>query len=449
MKTNRKAALLAFLALVLAFTVVSCSDPGHKTNAEVSVVGTAVSKDEKSRSVASELQFGSGEVWLGGNDITSSLVPAEGSNATDGQNNVEFVAEVPVIGETVTYSVKHEYGFVFDEWEIVNRNKIILGEGDNWWNVLNEIWQATRGDSETIEIRPEYIKYIRPSFDRGIYVKAGENIGEKLEEYYSQFRNKDYDDDELTIKLEEGDFVLDLSKIKQERGEDEIELELKIIGGYDPSSWNITNRSTISEIKLPQSGGYIEEFELELEFRNISFAELDYNAFRTNGDFEIEFSNCSVETLKNARGIINGLMVKAIEKAQTGRALLIMNSVAPYVEGARYYHSVVMNNEGKTVEGKNNIIVGGSGDSDNHYVTSWNENSYKTDDPELINKLIQANPLSENLLESLEDYFDDMDDDFLEEDIEGRERFLLDDDEPWSRGIKVSYGPYEYQWFDD
>lgn len=448
MKTNRKAALLAFLALVLAFTVVSCSDPGHKTNAEVRVVGTAVSKDEKSRSVASELQFGSGEVWLGGNEITSSLVPAEGSNATDGQNNVEFVAEVPVIGETVTYSVKHEYGFVFDEWEIVSRNEIRKGEGDNWWNVLNEIWQATRGDSETIEIRPEYIKYIRPSFDRGIYVKAGEKIGEKLKEYYS--KNWNYDDDELTIKLEEGEFVLDLSTISPERGDDEIELELKIIGGYDPSSWNITNRSTITEIKLPQSNGYIEKVELELEFRNISFTELDYNAFRTKDDFEIEFSNCSVETLKNARGIINGLMVKTIEQAKTGRGLLIMNSVAPYVEEAKYYHSVVMNNEGKTVKGKNNIIVGnGTENSDNHYVDSWTENSYKTDDTELIDKLIQANPLSENPLESLEDYFDDMDDDFLEEDIEGRERFLIDDDEPWSRGIKVSYGPYEYQWFDD
>ena len=167
MITNRK--LLAFLALVLAFTVVSCSDPGRETNAEVRVVGTAVMrKSEKSRSVASDLQFDSGDVWLGGNDITSSLVPAEGSNATDGQNNVEFVAEVPVIGETVSYRVDPRDGFVFDEWEFVSRNEIRKGEGDNWWNVLNEIWQATRGDSETIEIRPEYIKYIRPSFDRGI-----------------------------------------------------------------------------------------------------------------------------------------------------------------------------------------------------------------------------------------------------------------------------------------
>lgn len=315
--------------------------------------------------------------------------------------------------------------------------------------MLNEIWQATRGDSETIEIRPEYIKYIRPSFDRGIYVKAGEDIGEKLEEYYSQSRNKDYDDDELTIKLEEGEFVLDLSTIKPEWGDDEIELELKVIGGYD-ESWNVSGRSTIKEIKLPQSDGYIEEFELELEFRNISFTELDYNTFRSGDDFEIEFRNSSVEKLSNARGIVNGLMVDEIAEPSSSRGLFIINSVAPYIESATYYHSIVKGAGANDVKGKNNIIVGtGSGNSDNHYVASWNENSYKTDEPELIDKLIQANPLSENLLEGLEDHFDDMDDDFLEEDIEGRERFLLDDDEPVSRGIKVSYGPYEYQWFDD
>ena len=428
MKTNRKASLLAFLALVLALTVVSCSDPGRETNAEVRVVGTAVMrKSEKSRSVASDLQFDSGDVWLGGNDITSSLVPAEGSNATDGQNNVEFVAEVPVIGETVSYRVDPRDGFVFDEWEIVSRNEIRKGEGDNWWNVLNEIWQATRGDSETIEIRPEYIKYIRPSFDRGIYVKAEDNIGEKLKEYYSKPWN--YDDDELTIKLEEGEFVLDLSTIKPEWGDDEIELELKVIGGYD-ESWNVSGRSTIKEIKLPQSDGYIEEFELELEFRNISFTELDYNAFRSGDDFEIEFRNSSVEKLSNARGIVNGLMVDEIAEPSSSRGLFIINSVAPYIESATYYHSIVKGAGANDVKGKNNIIVGGSGDSDNHYVADWSSESYKTDDPVLIEELTQAEPLSEDFFESLEDRYDDMDDDLLEEDIE-------------------AYGPYEYQWFDD
>ena len=42
-----------------------------------------------------------------------------------------------------------------------------------------------------------------------------------------------------------------------------------------------------------------------------------------------------------------------------------------------------------------------------------------------------------------------LDDDILEEDIVGRERFLYEDDDRWHKGIKVSYGPYEYQWFDD
>lgn len=44
-------------------------------------------------------------------------------------------------------------------------------------------------------------------------------------------------------------------------------------------------------------------------------------------------------------------------------------------------------------------------------------------------------------------------DDILEEDIEGRERFLFEDDDDddyyTHRQIKVSYGPYEYWPYDD
>ena len=37
----------------------------------------------------------------------------------------------------------------------------------------------------------------------------------------------------------------------------------------------------------------------------------------------------------------------------------------------------------------------------------------------------------------------------IEEDIEGRERYLIDDDDRYGWNTKVSYGPYEYKWFDD
>ena len=232
--------------------------------------------------------------------------------------------------------------------------------------------------------------------------------------------------------------------------DDELELELKIIGGYSDDIWNVLDgaKTTITGIKLPTSKGF-EEIELELEFRNIHFSELDYSDFASNGDteFEIDFRNCSVGTLKNVRGLVNGLMVNEIIKAANSSNLVIVNSVAPYVDGVVYYHSVVKNASGKTIHGANNIIEYGSlgpeDDRNNQYVAKWDGTSYKTNDPVLIEKLITAKPLSEDFIE---DYLD-LDDDILEEDIEGRERFLFDDD--WHRGISVSYGPYEYQWFDD
>ena len=79
----------------------------------------------------------------------------------------------------------------------------------------------------------------------------------------------------------------------------------------------------------------------------------------------------------------------------------------------------------------------------------------------MINQITTAVPLSEDfplLVTPLSDDDDFDADDLLEEDIEGRERYLSDDDyedddrssrEPWYRNIRVSYGPYEYQYFDD
>ena len=225
-------------------------------------------------------------------------------------------------------------------------------------------------------------------------------------------------------------------------------MELKIIGGYNDSSWNIIgdDKTTITNIGIPELP-YVEEFELELEFRNINFDEFDYSLFGKDDDFEIDFRNCSVDKLTNARGVVNGLMVNETIKAANSSNLVIVNSVAPYVDGVVYYHSVVKNASGKTIRGANNIIEYGSqgpeGDRNNQYVAKWDGTSYKTNEPVLIKKLITAKPLSEDFIE---DYLD-LDDDILEEDIEGRERFLFDDD--WHRGISVSYGPYEYQWFDD
>ena len=121
------------------------------------------------------------------------------------------------------------------------------------------------------------------------------------------------------------------------------------------------------------------------------------------------------------------------------------------------------------IKGQNNIVLAaapsgadGSGNgTDNLYLDSagWNWNDYKTTDQNLISQIITARPMSEDSrLSSASQGDDDSEaDDLLEEDIEGRERYLSDDgdDDDRSsrdsgyRNIRVSYGPYEYQYFDD
>ncbi len=441
MKTNRKVFLLAFLAIVLVLTSTSCSDPGRETKAEVRVIGTAV---EKTRAVASNLSFGSGKVFVGDKEITDQLKPVSATDpeqqSQTSNNDVVFEADVPVIGDMVTYRVEHENGFVFDEWKIVNRRAIMQDYKDAWWDVLKEIWVATRGDNETIRIKPEYIKYIRPSFDRGIYVESGENIKTELEQYFNNTKGR-YDDDELTIKLATGSFVFDLSGLSWGYGDDEIELELKIIGGYDDSSWNNSgaDKTKIKEIKLP-TFSMAEEVEFELEFRNIEFTTFDYSIFRSGEDIEIDFRNCSVETFKNARGIINGMVVKNIDSS--AQDIIVINSDAPYMADAVYYHSIIRGENIGEINGENNIIVaeGSDGTHSNVYIADFGSD-YKNEAFE--EQIVKATPLPEDM--------EGLDDDILEEDIEGRERYLLADDDKWygNRNIYVSYGPYEYQWFDD
>ena len=448
MKTNRKVFLLAFLAIVLVLTSTSCSDPGRETKAEVRVIGTAVGENNNSRAV-STMKFGSGKVIVGDKDVTASLVPV--GQPSDGQNNVEFTTTVPVVGNTVKYTVSAKRGFVFDEWEfdrrtVMNDFKDIYKE--KWVDVLREILRAIAGDRQTIEINPDYIRFIRPTFDRGVhfdpnYIGEGDGSSEKpfndINDVLGYIKNESrFDDDELTIKFRSGNIgSFDLSKIETGYWNDELEIELKLLGGYD-SDWNLSGaRTSFGSLVFPDMKN-IDEIEVEL--RNIHIETFNKTDF-FNDDLEIEFRNCSVGSL-NASGIVNGLIIETVESSSS--SLIFVNSVAPYVENAEYYHSVVKNADGRKVNGANNIIQNGDSTNDNgknHYVVSWNGNEYKTSDPDLIEKLIHATPLNEDTA--------GLDDDILEEDIVGRERFLYEDDDRWHKGIKVSYGPYEYQWFDD
>lgn len=481
MITNRRTGLLAFLAIVLILALSACSQPDGSgaSTAKVRVTGTAAQSSAKQRAASDAVVFASGTVTLQGEDITSQLRP-EQTGTPAGANDVEFRADIPVASDRVSYSVNPKPGFVFDEWKITRASRTALEKKylDRWWDVLFEIQKAIRDDSQTIHINPEYIEYIRPTFDRGYYLdidpaasESGDGSADKpftsLDALIEELKN--IRGDELTIKMKKGGDAsgsFDLSELGTSYYKDEI--ELKLIGGYD-DEWNLTEeRTNIASIKFPDITNKNGIEELEIELRNIELKELDYEDLpRLNDDFEIDFRNCSVGTLKKASGkIVNGLVVETLDVSSSN--VVFINSSAPYETESKYYHSIVRDVDSNPITGQNNIVLGtapadGSGNgTENLYLNvSWTEGSYKTDDQELINQITTATPMSEEFplpaTSSRDD--DDFDaDDLLEEDIEGRERYLRDDDyddddrssrDPWYRNIRVSYGPYEYLYFDD
>lgn len=471
MRTNRTGALLAFLAIVLALTIIACDDgssgSGNYTQAQVKVYGTA---DTTSRA-ASGSRFASADISVGGENVTNRLRSTGQSAET---NDTEFSTTVNVAGDTVRYTVSPRTGFVFDEWKIPRSSRAEMKRDypDSWRQVMAEIASLTDDDSQTIYIRPEYIKYIRPTFDRGVYFDPVASDGgdgsaarpfsdiDDILEFLGQHRSYD-DDDELTIKMRKGIVdsfdISSLMNVHSGWGDDEREIELKIIGGYD-YDWNRTERTTFKSFTVSRPSGdslwNVEEIEIELEMRNIKFTTLDYGELNfefESRDMEIEVEvdlrNCKAKTLTGATDkVVNGLVV---ENASGNSNVTFVNSNAPYHAGNSYYHSIVRSATG-AVYGRNNIVVGESTDDNgkNHYVATFDED-YKTNDRTLIAKLTQATPLSEEEAEQIGRNWNGDADDLLEEDIVGRERFLYDDDDRGHGQLKVSYGPYEYLDFDD
>lgn len=494
MKTNRNVFLLAFVAFVLSLILTSCAGAEHETTAEVRVVGTRASSNvasvQSTAARSSSDQFESARIVVDGKDITNDLKPENDPDyKADSPNDTLFGADVPVLGNTVSYSVEPRPGFVFDEWEFSRdaRSRIRREHGQNWMNVMREIMMAIAGDPETIEINPDYIRYIRPTFDRGAYFDASHttvsdgnaDIGTKanpisntkdLATFISKYSDGRFDDDELTIKFTASSHInsLDLSQLRNHGywDDDELEIELKLIGGYDPDSWRVTGRTSINGLNLPSLSYRNDELEIEIEFRNIAFTELDYSELLGSSgdgdDREFEFRNCSVGTLSNAR-FVNGLIVGT---ATGDNITTFVNSVAQYDANDTYIHSIITGYLGGEIRGVNNIVVYSDSvdnvvekqaDDSNYYISRaeyenrFGHNGYKTSDRSLIDELTTATAL-------YEDVFDDdnhsyggieIDDDMIEEDIEGRERYLIDDDDRYGWNTKVSYGPYEYKWFDD
>ena len=494
MKTNRNVFLLAFVAFVLSLILTSCAGAEHETTAEVRVVGSrasgSVASVQSTAARSSSDQFESARIVVDGKDITNDLKPENDPDyKADSPNDTLFGANVPVLGNTVSYSVEPRPGFVFDEWELSRDARSRIREyGQNWMNVMREIMWAIAGDPETIEINPAYIKYIRPTFDRGAYFDASpstvsdENadIGTKanpisdideLISFINKYSSGRFDNDELTIKFTSSSVgSLDFSQIhsgtEHRYWDDEREIELKLIGGYD-SKWDYSgDRTPVAGITLPDLNKFEE---IEIEFRNIHFENLDYSklvrGYRSDDDDrEFNFRNCSVGTLTNAGMAINGLIIDKMSEDSENTTFI--NSVVPYDADDTYVHSIITEYTDGAIKGVNNIVVYSDSvdsvvekqaDDNNYYISyevyekSFGLNGYKTSHQSLIDELTTATALDEEAFDDDNHSWHgvEIDDDMIEEDIVGRERYLIDDDGHYWDTPTVSYGPYEYKWFYD
>ena len=427
----RRNIILSVLILSIALLFTSCDSTSDNGVATIKVQGTVVSSDNTRASDRSLEMMANIEV----NGTPLSINDFKNANGilTPGSNQ-ELIAKVEVPSSKVTLSVEPKEGFIFDEWEFDRRATPRLS-----WKERREIEAILDpiDENETIEVPTKYTKYIRATYDRGYYVTLSTNGGNgkgtkdnpftigELEEELDKTHGYWFDD-ELTIKVT-GNGKLELSQFKNLE-------EIKIIG-YD--------NAVITTISLPSL-----KKDFELEIRDVTIETLNAEILPTNhgDDAEIEFENVIIKSLENTDNkTFANMNVELI--ANPGGTFV--NSVLPYYADTTYYHSLIITNKSEDVgnvviKGKNNIVVVDTlptkNDDNNLYITREEYNKdpspWKVDPSIVKNKVIKATALDE-------DKFPEYIEDFIEEDAFGRDRPEEDD------GMPVSYGPYEYQDWDD
>lgn len=426
--TNRKGLLKGLGIISLILLCVGCSNgsSSQSSTATIKVKGTAGTNF--SGSSKGSKAFASGTVLINNVDITSTLKPT--TNTAAGQNNVEFRTEVEVETPTIELSVSGEAGYVFDEWEIDKASaKADLKKGHITMTEYRKLKLTDAEEkAETISVDAKLASYYIATFDHGYYVDftstASENDGSKEKPFTSisalvsaHPNASASEDDELTIKIANSSSTdsLDLTGLAGYE-------EVSVVGGFD-SNWKIIGKSEFSSFAV--SSG-IEELEIE----NLSFSSLDIDSL--SGEAEINMENCQViNLLAAANAIIGNLIVTGSVPSNT----ILVNCVAPFDATNTYYHSLLKNvPEGASIEGKNNLLTGTvTTPIDDNLIISVSdvENTYKVKSS--VTGISEAYSIDYTSLdERLED--------FLEEDIEGRDRPEAEDGTPQH----VSFGPYEY-----
>ena len=436
--------IIILAALILMLTIACSPNSTGSNTAEIRVRGTYESPQR--RSIETENVFSSGKIEVNGEDITANLAPVDSATTLPAnKNGVEFKAVVVDLPTTIELSVTPKTGFVFDEWELdktqlrndLKAKKITLKK----IRELDTLLEDGKENNETLTVNAEDAKYFIATFEHGYYVDSNynkeESDGSKEKPFGSIEKAigslTDFNEDELTFKLAANDSHSPY--VFSSFSKSELE-EIKIIGGYDPKKWNISDKpSTVTS--LASIGDKIDELEL----RNITIDSLDISQLN---NVEIELSNVKVDnlTVSDSNPVAN--IIVTDEGVVTGSTTFI-NSVVPYGESLTYYHCVVVFNRGNLnnseikLNGKNNILVYPEASNDPNKIdgniwikeTEFAGNRYMLKNYSNMDLVKSATPLAE---------IENIDDDYLEEDILSRERAEADEDAK----LKVSYGPYEY-----
>ena len=435
--------IIILAALILTLAVACSPNSGEKT-AEIRVRGTYESPQR--RNIETENVFSSGKIEVNGEDITANLAPVDSATTLPAnKNGVEFKAVVVDLPTTIDLTVTPKTGFVFDEWELdktqlrndLKAKKITLKK----IRELDTLLEDGKENNETLTVNAEDAKYFIATFEHGYYVDSNynkeESDGSKEKPFGSiekAIRSlTDFNDDELTFKLASSGIYYDFSTFNKSRLE-----EIKILGSYDAKTWNVNNNNNDSPIGDLTS--LINSAD-EIELRNVNVNSL--NLIQLN-NVEIEFSNVKVDnlTVSDSNPVAN--IIVTDEGVVTGSTTFI-NSVVPYGENLTYYHCVVVFNRGNLnnseikLNGKNNILVYPEASNEPNKIdgniwikeTEFAGNRYMLKNYSNMDLVKSATPLAE---------IENIDDDYLEEDILSRERAEADEDAK----LKVSYGPYEY-----
>lgn len=418
------------LSIVLMIFAVACSTDSANHTAEVRAIGSYVTSSSRAIESSPPGGFASGSISVNGNAVELKPKNTQSGNA----NNVEFSAIVTDVPEKITLSVSPNAGFIFDEWELdkselrrdnVSRRKI---------RELKAILDDDADENENLVVNAEDAKYFIATFDRGYYIdnsKTEKGNGTKESPYNSftaaDIKGQNRDQDELTLKLAVSDSPYSFDDLVLPLAVE----EFKIIGGYSSSDWSSSASGKTSLTELPVNLS-IEELEL----RDVSIENLD----AAIASDESEFTNVEIGTLT-----INGQIVSnVIADNVIGSGTFVNSVVKNYSAGSTYYHSIVYGFTGSTFNGENNILIYEDGEQPEKVGKNiWVKNSeidsnkrYLLSNPDSIQDLKNADPVR-TVDDDLEDY--------LEEDILSRDRAESDD-----HGLKVSYGPYEYnEYLDD